>query len=504
MRHRVHHQVQTRTQLCYLLLGKDYYFIDSEQVIPMVLEKYTSEILAELLAAPQYDDFPEPIVGKAKQAILDSFGCMIGGSILQPGQIVLEMIASMGGKPEATVVSLRERVPTPWAAYANAYLANLLDYDDTYGGLGHPGGPIIAAALAVADQHRASGQDFISAVILGYEAAVRIGEAVKPTSDRAKRVSGQGTIFVFGAATAACRLLGLTAGQLADVLTLAGTHSPVPAVRKFGYSARPLSWIKNNLGWASMGGVWASMLVQKGFRGNRSFFDGDTGFWLMTSSDQWNKERLLTPFGEDYALAHLSFKPYTSCRYIHTTLDALTEIIRQHGVIVDKVKRIIIKSTKKAQDFADYAPHGPIDGQFSMPYVVAMTLLGIPPGHAWQLEERLTDPNVMEIARKVTITEDQEAEKYWQDLRVVSTVGVELVDGRYYEESVVTPKGDPDNPLSNQDLVEKFMALAEPVVGEPRSEELLGHLDSLETLQDFSTLAELLRPKNNNGWEATS
>jgi 2-methylcitrate dehydratase PrpD len=465
----------------------------------MVLKKYASEILAELLAATQYDDFPGPIVSKAKQAILDSFGCMIGGSTLQPGQIVLEMIASMGGRPEATVVSLRGRVPTPWAAYANAYLANLMDYDDTYGGLGHPGGPIIAAAFVMADQHHASGKDFISSVILGYEAAVRVGEAIKPTSDRAKRVSGQGTLFVFGAATAAGRLLGLNADQLADALTLAGTHSPVPAVRKFGYSARPLSWIKNNLGWASMGGVWASMLAHKGFHGNRSFFDGDTGFWLMASSDQWNRERIVTPFGTDYALAHLSFKPYTSCRYIHTTLDGLTEIIHKHGIVADKVNRVIIKSTKKAQDFADYSPQGPIDGQFSMPYVVAMTLLGIPPGYAWQMEESLTDPRVMELARKVTITEDQKAEKYWQDLRVVSTVGVELVDGCYYEESVVTPKGDPGNPLSNEELVEKFMALAEPVVGQTRAEELVRRMESLETLQDVSTLRDLLMPKNKRG-----
>jgi 2-methylcitrate dehydratase PrpD len=208
----------------------------------MVPERYASEVLAEILAAAQYDDFPEPIVSKAKEAILDALGCMIGGSTLQPGQVVLQMVTAMGGAPEATVVSLKQRVPTPWAAYANSYLANLLDYDDTYGGVGHPGGPIVAAALAVGDQRRASGKDFLAAVILGYEAAIRIAEAIKPTSDRAQRVSGQGTIFVYGAATAAGRLFGFEAEQLADALTLAGTHAPVPTVRKFGYSAGP-AWV---------------------------------------------------------------------------------------------------------------------------------------------------------------------------------------------------------------------------------------------------------------------
>lgn len=459
-----------------------------------VTPAYTAWKIAEGSAQIAFLSLPENVIHVAKLAVLDSVGCMAGGSTVEPGRKLLQMLstwASMGG---GVVVGSPARLAVPHAAYANAYLANVLDYDDTYDGLGHPGAPIVAAALAAGEAARASGSDLLAAVVAGYEVCIRIADAIRPSPDRIHQVWGQGTILIFGAAVAAGRLLGLGTERLVDALGLAGVHAPVPAVRKFGYSARPLSWIKNNFGWTSMGGVLSAQLAGLGFGGNRSIFDGAEGFWVMASSDRCEIREMTDGLGTDYRMAGLSFKPYPACRYIHTTLDALTALVNRYEITPERVDRIIVRSAKKVLDYADYTPRTLVDGQFSIPYLAAMVILRRSPGYAWSDEASLSSPTVATLARKVAFEHNPAADTYYRNLRVASEVEVRLADGTTVSQAVTVPSGDPQHSLSTETLAEKFLSLAEPVLGPAQSQTLLDTILSLEAVQDISEIMPLAQP----------
>ena len=144
-----------------------------------------------------YDDLPDEVIDRAKMSILDSLGCAIGGSTLEPAGIILSFLTELKGKPESTLIPKGPKVPTIHAAYANSYLANLMDFDDT--GRGHPGACIIPPALAVAERIGASGRELINAVTLAYEVHARIADAITPSTQRDKQVRGVATHETFGA-----------------------------------------------------------------------------------------------------------------------------------------------------------------------------------------------------------------------------------------------------------------------------------------------------------------
>ena len=189
--------------------------------------------------------------------MLDSIGCSVGGSRLEPGKIVVEFFEGIGGTPEATVFATGKRLPLMNAVYVNAFLANVLDFDDTYANLAHPGATVIPPALAVAEKIRANGRRLLTAVVVGYETSLRVGLAIQATPDRYKQVLGLSTWQIVGSAVVAGKLLEFARKQMSNAIGLACVNAPVPCTRKLGLELeeRPFAWSKNNYGWAAMGGV---------------------------------------------------------------------------------------------------------------------------------------------------------------------------------------------------------------------------------------------------------
>ncbi len=454
---------------------------------------FVAEQLGQYGAHASFADLPGRVIDAAKRAILDSLACAVGGSQVSWGQTVLEQIRGQGGSAESTVIAAGCRRPASLAAYANAFLANLLDFDDTYGGAGHPGCTVIPAALAIGEQQCRSGKDLITAVVLGYDVALRILEAIDPSPDRSILVRGQGTWQVFGAVAAASRLYRLDAERFADALALAVLHAPVPSMRRFGHESRPLSPLKNNAGWACMGGITAAQLAGLGLPANRTIFDGETGFWIMASSDRWRREAITNGLGSEFMIERLSYKPYPACRYIGSTLDAVSALVTAHDLRPEDVRTLTVRSTSKIRDFADYQPRGVVDAQFSIPHTVAMVLLRRPIGAAWQSDTSRADPDVRALGGRVHFETDPAADAIYRDtLRVVSTVRIECTDGRVLEETVGTARGDPSRPLSDAELAAKFTGLVEPVLGADRARRLLDRVHSLEHVESVSELGELL------------
>jgi len=432
---------------------------------------------------------PFPVRQKAKLCLLDSLGCMVGGATLLPGQQVAAMVRAWGGAPQASLAALGDKVPAPWAAYVNGYLANLLDFDDTTP-LGHPGATVVPTALALGEWLHRPGQELLMALVVGYEIALRVSLAIRPSPQREPYVRGMGTWQIFGAAAVAARLLGLDANRSAHALALAVNHAPVPCMKKFGHRQRPISWIKNNLGWANLGGILASQLAEQGVEANLTNFDGADGFWIMAGADAPDSAAYTKELGESYQLLDVFFKPYPACWGPQTTLNAVHALTQHHDIQPDRVRRIVVLGAPKLLDYADPAPQTIPDAQFSIPYLVAMLLRRQSPGCTWFSEENLRSPEVAALARKVELVPDAAVQVSLQNLRITARVRVELEDGSTLEEVSEVARGDSANPVTSQEVKEKFLSLAVPVLGSSAAHRLLGLVEGLEQLDDMARLAK--------------
>lgn len=441
--------------------------------------------LARYAATTTYNCLPDGVVAFAKQCILDSVGCSIGGSMIASGAIALELWGDLGGKPESTVFCTGRKVPWLHASYLNAHLANVLDYDDT--DIGHPGACIVPAGFAVAEKLGSSGRNLIRAVVLGYEVYRRIAWAIRPSPERYQKVRAYNAQS-FGAATVAAVLLGLDESTTTMAFGLAGANSRVPASLRSGHGERPMGWVKNNCGWASLGGVLAAFMAQKGYRATKRILDGDTGFWIMSGSDQCDFQAMTAGLGEDYQILRTSFKPYPCCRFIHSTLDALQAITAKYGVNLAEADSIKVAAFGRLRDMVDYEPASMVDAQFSLPYAVAMLSLGVPPGYNWLTEANLHDPAVLGMGRKVVYEFDPAAEAvFFEKEQYASTVTVRF-GGREYTEPCPLPSGGPTRPLTQTQLERKFLEVTTPIIGAETADRLVHKIDRLEELDSVAEL----------------
>lgn len=448
--------------------------------------------LSEYIAKVKFEDIPQNIVEDAKDCILDSLGCAIGGIALQPAKIVIGLFTEMGGRPESSILATGEKLPCIHAAYINSYLANLLDFDDTSPSpLAHPGATIIPSGLALAEKSGANGRDFIAAVVTAYEAWARIGQSIISSPERQDKVWGMSTHQIFGAAIVASKLLKFDAEQTANALGLAGVSAPVPNCRKLGVELedRPISWAKNNFGWASMGGILSALLTEKGFTGNKHILDGESGFWLMASSDQCDFDKITHNLGKDYLISQTGFKPYASCRMTHSGLDATVAIVAEHQIDVDKIRHIKVESIPEVVNkFGVNKPVSILDAQFSLPHLIALELLGRSPSKGLS-DDNLTDITVQSLAEKVSIEPSLElAEKFRQYGLLSAIVSIELSDGSKFSHRVDIPKWDAASRPTKDELSNKFVHLTAPVIGTDVSETIIGDINQLDNFKPVSTM----------------
>ena len=461
----------------------------------MIQRQRTSEVLAERVCEVRYDLLPEEVVRKAKELVLDSIACMVGGVGTVQGEKVLTVFFRMGGTPDARVVADGRRLPLLNAVYVNSYLATVLDFDDTYDG--HPGSTVVPVALSIAETKDCSGKEFLEAVVAGYEVGIRVSNGIKPTPERTKRVRGINTWQIFCAAAVAARLLGLSRAKTRDALCHAAIHAPVPTLRKWGFIDGRIQWLKNNFGWTSYGGVLSAVLAEEGFVADTTIFDGEDGFWIMASSDRCDYDALRRPLDE-YHILLVHTKPYPACRHIHPTLDAVLAIRDRYGIRPKDVEKIEVHTFYEVVRNYAFYPTVPFDGAFSAPYVISLLLHGVPPGPAWANEAHLANPSILHTARKVDLFEWDEANRLYPLVKreLISRVVIHTKDGRRLEHTTRIPKGDPRNPMDREDITRKLESTAQGLFSRERVQEIADTVNRLEELDSLSELMDLLVTEN--------
>lgn len=458
-----------------------------------------TQALASFAESLQLADVPQKARVAAKRAILDSLGCMLGGSRTKLAKRTGGVIETLGGNPQAVIVGSSRRTNVAQAAFLNAIQANALDYDDAFErdgkGMGHPGASVVPAALAMAEWLDLRGEDLLTAVIAGYEVCNRVVHALQPTPERHAQVWGVAVHQTFGAAVAAAKLAGLSGTAMLDAMGLAGATSNVPAARKWNWDKRPLATLKDVVAWPAETGVRAALLAQQGYVGSRDILDGDSGFWVMAGSDQCDFELLDADLGAHWTVTDLSFKPYPACRWIHAALEATEHLLETNDISPDDIDTIRVGSfADLVQNFADYAPKTMVDAEFSAPFTIAALAAGVPLGPDWYTEETLKDERVLALARKVHLEIDREADArhFSHERKTMSVVTITTVYGAEYTKRVEVARGGAGFPWEQADLEEKFCSLAAPVLGDRRTKAVLEHVADLEGVDNVRGLASLL------------
>ncbi len=433
--------------------------------------------IAEYAVREQTSKLPREVVHHAKRAVIDWYASLLPGSRVAPATLLEQALADELDHGRARLASGR-RATLRAAALINGSASHAVEFDDIWrNAVYHPGAPVIAAALAVAQSQNATGEQFLRGVIVGYEISTRIGEAVMPSHYKYWHTTG--TVGCFGAAAAAATLLGCNREQIMNALgTVATFAAGLQQAFRSEAMSKPL-----HAGRAAEAGVLAALAAAKGVTGVHDMLEGEVGFGAaMSVNPDWTKAT--KGLGTDYNITHVTFKNHGCCGHTFPSLDAVIELRNRHKLAPRDIAKIRIATYQGGLDVVDnFKPEGDYQAKFSLPYVVAHALIhGSVRLNAFG-PDRLNDPQLRALMAKVELSADPELSRNFPRQRA-ARVEIETTGGRKLTHSQETRTGDPEMPLSDEEHNDKYAELAVPVLGEPAARALLKDLWALETLKN--------------------
>jgi 2-methylcitrate dehydratase PrpD len=437
-----------------------------------------------------FRQLPEEVVSEAKKVTLDLVGSILAASAPQYGasQLIGDYVRLIGGNEECTVVGRNFRTSCVNAALANGTMAYAADIE---GGLINPQAPqhagavLVPVALAMAEREKTDGRRFLAALVLGIEVSARVGEACRTPRSYPHSFHTSAVFGHFGAAACAAHLLGLKMGEFTNALGLAGMNATglINWVTDLTEHSRPYV-----IGVASSNGVRSALLAKLGFGGPPAIFDATKFNIYEAFSTEMHLDRLTEDLGKKYwIMDNLGFKPYPCCYDIFTGLDALLGIMREQELVGRDIKEIVHRVKNDRAPTIDNNPIKSHNAQYIM--AVAATRGSVMPDDI--LEDRRSDPQVLDMYRRVRLVGDAEL-----DTKAASrpaAVAITTNDGREFSKSVDWPTGSPQNPMSQTELEAKFVRLATTVTTSRKAKQIMSLVERLEDVSNVAELAGLLR-----------
>ena len=429
--------------------------------------------IADYAVREQASKLPKEAIHHAKRAVIDWYASLLPGSRVAPAVQLEQALADELDHGRARLASGR-RATVRAAALINGSAAHAVEFDDIWrNAVYHPGAPVIAAALAVAQSHNATGEQFLRAVIVGYEVSTRIGEAVMPSHYKYWHTTG--TVGCFGAAAAAATLLGCSREQFMNAMgTVATFAAGLQQAFRSEANSKPL-----HAGRAAEAGVLAALGASKGVTGVHDMLEGEVGFGqAMSVNPDW--ARATEGLGSRYNITQVTFKNHGCCGHTFPSLDAVIELRNKHKLAPKDIAKVRIATYQGGLDVVNnYTPEGDYQAKFSLPYVVAHALIhGSVRINAFE-PDRLNDPALRALMKRIELKADPELSKSFPRQRA-ARVEIETTDGRKLQHFQETRKGDPELPLTDAELNDKFLELTTPVLGAAGAQALLDRLWSLE------------------------
>lgn len=465
--------------------------------------------LARFFSKLNLGDVPASVRAEARRLALDSIGCLISAARTRMAPIAYGLAEFLGGGGSASVVGRTRRASLAGALYANGRLANCMDLDDTFPIVHHFGSATVVAALALAEARRATGAQFLQAMIAGYELGGRVASALgQVLFFEDGRVVGYPQLYslsapiVFAAAGAAIQLERQSEALARETFGIAGSNTPVPALYKFANSLDLPDCKYADAGWAALAGVFAARSATLGATGFADVFDGNQNVIKWSGTDSFDSDLLVGSLGSRWMLADIVYKPWPSCGWTHQPLTALVKAAEKASIDPEQIERIIIGTNvfTSTPRFCNPSPRTFCSRQFSIPHAVAMLLLGVPIGPAWLDEAQDDNPKVRALREKVHVEEWNHANTFGSHLvreqtrNMPARAAILMRDGTRLEAESDFAFGNPwttETAWGDEQVIEKFRVASG--LSPDRANRIIDAILNIEAQPDIELVVAVLR-----------
>jgi len=443
-----------------------------------------SEQLSRHCATLSIERIPTDVIAAAKLHILDSLGCVLAGSRLEPGQLAYNLAASASaGDARSTLCGTNLHAGFLDAVQAMATAAHCGELDDIHGGAATCiGAMVVPALLAMAGKYAGSGGRFLEATVAGYETTARIGLSIDAPKLFARGWWPSTVCGAFGVAAAGAKFFYWHAGKMTNALGVASLHAGgMLTGGNEGATARHLAF-----GSAARNGILALLATEQGLSGPKRALEDPRGFCFTLCAEP--KFAMLQDF-DKFHLLDVAFKPYPCARQLHAGVEALLRLVSRHAINADEIRAITLDVPTQNASMVD-RPATPTlraatlgSGQ----YVMAVTALRGKIDLASFEDEYLCSERVRQVMDKVTVRASTELDrhfpKYWP-----GRVTVMLASGQVHTEEIIAPKGEVENPMTPSDVEAKFHGLAAPVLGPAQAHSVIDEVKGLDTRDSLAPL----------------
>jgi 2-methylcitrate dehydratase len=444
-----------------------------------------AERLAEYASNLRYVDLPEVTVQETKKRIVDGLGCAIGAFQEEPVKIARKIGESVQSSRPATILGTKAKTSADLGSFVNGIMVRYFDYNDTYLSKepAHPSDNI-GACLSVAESEKQSGKDFILALALAYEIQCRLCDA----ADIRHRGWDHVCYGSVSTALAAGKLMGLTEEQLTQAVNISlNAHIAMRQVRAGELSM----WKGISFAEAGRNGVFSALLAREGMTGPSPIFEGEMGFFKQVSG-------AFTLNTESFGGRKGTFKiDGTIIKYFPAEIHSQTAIwasleARKEIPSPDEILSVEIDSheagyTILGKDPEKWKPATKETADHSLPYIVGKTLLEGKIDNSTYEEKNFTDSKTLEFLKKITVREFKGFTAKYPEA-IANRITVKLRSGKVISKQVEYPKGHPKNPITNEEVENKYRRLAGAYFGESQLSETLSSLWNLDSVEDLSKL----------------
>lgn len=444
-----------------------------------------STSLARVLGQIYQDPLSEEIILKTKCCMVDFLAACFAAKRTRTREIAFNVVRYMG-PGQRTLVGRKETGSLLGACLYNGMIAHAEELDDSHryvSGL-HLGAVVIPAAMAAAEDRHLSGLDFITAVVAGYEAAGRVCRCIDQ-EHRQRGFHSTGTIGPFGSCAAAGVALKFDEATLINAIGLAGsTGAGLFAFLEDGATVKHF-----HPGRAAMDGVMVALLASQGLTGPASVFEAREGFFHAYAGD-FDAAPLLRPL-DTYEISSAYHKLHSACGHSFPAIDAALALRKQISGNWRSVKRLELRSYRSAAALNNVHPLTVQEAKFSIPFLVGLALVNGRVSRFDLTPETLSSPDILGLASRTAIIEDTGLQDEFPRLRA-GILNVELVSGQVIENRVDSPRGMPDNPISYEEICQKFIVESADCATAEEQSKILTVVHRLESLQSVNELTSLL------------
>ena len=437
----------------------------------------------------EYEHLTPEAIDAAKRFLYDTIGCALGGYQVHDVQIFLDHYRRLEQPGECTVIGAGDRMNVVAASMLNALMVRAMDYNDIYWKQdpSHPS-DLLGAPLAICEWKHLSGRDLILATVLGYDITMRLCHIAVPGIR--ERGWHHATLMAYATPIVAGRLLGLTPEQMQHAIGICACHRFTLGCAVAG----KLTMMKNTVSpLATRDGVEAALLAQAGYTGPEGVIEGKEGMEHCLG-EGWDYSWITENLGDRFMITDCGMKSFPIEALMHSPVSATLDIVKQNGLAVDEIVEVRIESIARAADIlsdpAKYDPQSKESADHSLPYAIAAAVTDRMVTPKQFKDDRLWDERLRSQMKKVKVVANEEFErafpaKQCTRVTVITTDGRELVNEREI------PKGDPRDPMTIEELDEKFNALAEPVLSATQRAELKKAIFDLENCEDVGEVMTL-------------